>query len=310
MDVTRQAMVVELLHAQRGQQAILVRQAALSAAFRLNGCIEMVDGRPDVITVTVDDEQIAAWVLYGLRSVFEHRWRPIIEHHGSSGLTVRVNRGAAQLAVQAGLLDRAGRPVRGFPTNLVTGSMRVLIGVWQGALLTAGRFTPGARRSALRLSCPTPETVLALAGMARRLGVDTDISTSGSHGNEITIPAIAHIAAMLTLVGAPVTAGRTTRISASRPRTATPVSTRQNFNAANRDRSLSAAAVMTHRITQALDVLGARVPLHLAEAGRLRMSHPDLSLLELGKLAQPPVSKDTIAGRIRRLTTFSDQTPN
>lgn len=165
MDVTRQAMIVELLHAQRGQQAIPVRQAALSAAIRLNGCIEMVDGRPDVITVTVDDEQIAAWVLYGLRSVFEHRWRPIIEHHGPSGLTVRVTRGAAQLAVQTGLLDRAGHPVKGFPTNLVTGNMQVLIGVWQGALLTAGRFTPGARRSMLRLSCPTPETVIALAGM-------------------------------------------------------------------------------------------------------------------------------------------------
>lgn len=67
---------------------------------------------------------------------------------------------------------------------------------------------------------------------------------------------------------------------------------------------------MTDRITLALEVLGARVPLHLAEAGRLRMSHPDLSLLELGKLAQPPVSKDTIAGRIRRLTTLSDQTPD
>jgi DNA-binding transcriptional regulator WhiA len=37
------------------------------------------------------------------------------------------------------------------------------------------------------------------------------------------------------------------------------------------------------------------------KAGRLRLAHPNASLAELGALADPPMSKDAIAGLLRRL---------
>jgi DNA-binding transcriptional regulator WhiA len=52
-------------------------------------------------------------------------------------------------------------------------------------------------------------------------------------------------------------------------------------------------------------VLGDDVPEHLASAGRLRLDHRQASLEELGALADPPLTKDAIAGRIRRLINMA-----
>ena len=42
-------------------------------------------------------------------------------------------------------------------------------------------------------------------------------------------------------------------------------------------------------------------------AGQLRIEHRQASLEELGALAQPPMTKDAIAGRIRRLLAMADK---
>jgi hypothetical protein len=49
------------------------------------------------------------------------------------------------------------------------------------------------------------------------------------------------------------------------------------------------------------------VPDHLAVAGKLRLEHKQASLEELGALADPPMTKDAIAGRIRRLLALADK---
>jgi DNA-binding transcriptional regulator WhiA len=45
----------------------------------------------------------------------------------------------------------------------------------------------------------------------------------------------------------------------------------------------------------------------LLAAGRLRLEHAQASLEELGSLANPPMTKDAVAGRIRRLLTMADK---
>ena len=46
---------------------------------------------------------------------------------------------------------------------------------------------------------------------------------------------------------------------------------------------------------------------HLAAAGLLRVEHRQASLEELGRLADPPMTKDAVAGRIRRLLSMADR---
>jgi DNA-binding protein WhiA len=61
------------------------------------------------------------------------------------------------------------------------------------------------------------------------------------------------------------------------------------------------------RAQRALEILGDDVPDHLKMAGTLRVEHRQASLEELGQLHDPPLTKDAIAGRIRRLLAMADK---
>ena len=80
-----------------------------------------------------------------------------------------------------------------------------------------------------------------------------------------------------------------------------------NFDDANLRRSARAAVAAGARVQRALEILGDEVPEHLAAAGRLRLEHKQASLEELGALADPPLTKDAVAGRIRRLLAMADK---
>ena len=80
-----------------------------------------------------------------------------------------------------------------------------------------------------------------------------------------------------------------------------------NFDDANLRRSARAAVTAAARVDRAMEILGDDVPEHLADAGRLRVQHREASLEELGRLAEPPMTKDAVAGRIRRLLSMADK---
>ncbi len=61
------------------------------------------------------------------------------------------------------------------------------------------------------------------------------------------------------------------------------------------------------RVERALEILGEEIPDHLGQAGRLRLEHKQASLEELGQLSEPVLTKDAIAGRIRRLLAMADK---
>jgi DNA-binding protein WhiA len=72
-------------------------------------------------------------------------------------------------------------------------------------------------------------------------------------------------------------------------------------------RSARAAVAAGARVERALEILGEDAPEHLVAAGRLRLAHKQASLEELGQLSSPPLTKDAIAGRIRRLLAMADK---
>ncbi len=80
-----------------------------------------------------------------------------------------------------------------------------------------------------------------------------------------------------------------------------------NFDDANLRRSARAAVAAGARVERALEILGDDAPDHLLQAGRLRREHANASLEELGALADPPMTKDAVAGRIRRLLALADK---
>ena len=80
-----------------------------------------------------------------------------------------------------------------------------------------------------------------------------------------------------------------------------------NFDDANLRRSARAAVAAGARVERALEILGDEVPDHLKQAGQLRLEHKQASLEEMGRLHDPVLTKDAIAGRIRRLLAMADK---
>ena len=80
-----------------------------------------------------------------------------------------------------------------------------------------------------------------------------------------------------------------------------------NFDDANLRRSAQAAVAACARVERAMEILGDEIPAHLRQAGDLRLAHRDASLDELGHHADPPLTKDAVAGRIRRLLAMADK---
>jgi hypothetical protein len=218
---------------------------------------------------------------------------------------VRVVRDGEGLARQTGLLDPRGRPVRGLPAPVVSGGMCDAEAAWRGAFLAHGSLTEPGRSSALEITCPGPEAALALVGAARRLGVAAK-SREVRGADRVVVRDGDAIGALLTRLGAhsSVLAWEERRMRREVRATANRLA---NFDDANLRRSARAAVAAAARVERALDLLGTEAPTHLVTAGRLRLANRQASLEELGQLSDPPMTKDAVAGRIRRLLAMADK---
>ena len=218
---------------------------------------------------------------------------------------MRVVDGGEALARQTGIVDGSGRPVRGLPPAIVSGGLCDCEAAWRGAFLAHGSLTEPGRSSSLEITCPGPEAALALVGAARRLGIAAK-SREVRGVDRVVIRDGDAIGAMLTRLGAheSVLAWEERRMRREVRATANRLA---NFDDANLRRSARAAVAAGARVQRALEILGDDVPEHLVVAGRLRLEHQQASLEELGALADPPMTKDAIAGRIRRLLALADK---
>ncbi|MEX3610002.1 DNA-binding protein WhiA [Rothia sp. LK2588] len=288
-----------------------VRKAEVATILRFTSGLHLVSGRI-VIESEVDLESTARRLQYNIAEMYGHDSN--ITSVTGGGLRrggryiVRVERGGEALARQTGLLDGRGRPVRGLPPAVVNGSRADAEAVMRGAFLAHGSLTEPGRSSALEFTCPGPEAALALVGAARRLdviakarevrGVDRVVVRDGET-----------IAMLLERMGASDTLGSWRERRARKEVRAT-ANRLANFDDANLRRSAQAAVAAGARVERALQILGDNVPDHLRYAGELRVAHRQASLDELGRLADPPMTKDAIAGRIRRLLAMADKRAN
>jgi len=285
------------------------RAAELATILRFSGGLHLISGRIAVES-ELESELLARRVrrdiaeLYGVRSE--------ISRVASSGggrrtnnLLVRVLDGGETLARQTGLLDARRRPIRGLPNRVTTGGRGELAAVWRGAFLAAGSLTDPGRSAALEVTCPGNEAAMALVGAAGRLRVAAKArEVRGVH--RVVVRDGEAISAMLTIMGANTTVVSWNELRQRREVRAT-ANRLVNFDDANLRRSAQAAVAACARVERALEILGDDVPQHLRYAGELRLSHRDSSLDELGHHADPPMTKDAVAGRIRRLLAMADK---
>ncbi len=287
------------------------RKAEVSAAIRFAGGLHIVGGQI-VVEAELDTANAARRLRRDITELYGHRPDVLVLSAGGlrrgSRYVLRVAQDGATLARQVGLIDNRGRPVRGLPPKVVSASACDSEAAWRGAFLAHGSLTEPGRSSALEITCPGPEAALALVGAARRIGIQ--VKAREVRGiDRVVIRDGDAIAAMLTRLGAhdAVLAWEERRMRREVRATANRLA---NFDDANLRRSAQAAVAAGARVERALAILGDEVPDHLREAGLLRIEHKQASLEELGQLADPPMTKDAVAGRIRRLLAMADKKAN
>ena len=290
-----------------------VRVAEVTTILRFSGGLHSIAGRV-AVEAEVDAETLAKRVSRDLAEIYGVR-PEIAQVKSSSAQAGGVNDGARwavrvigageTLARQTGLLDARRRPVRGLPNRLTTGSPDELAGIWRGAFLAAGSLSEPGRSAVLEVSCPSSEAAMALVGAAHRLGV-TAKAREVRGLPRVVVRESEAIQKILTVMGARRTAVAWEEMRQRREVRAG-VNRLVNFDDANLRRSAQAAVAACARVERALEILGDEVPDHLRMAGDLRLAHRDASLDELGHHADPPLTKDAVAGRIRRLLAMADK---
>jgi DNA-binding protein WhiA len=284
------------------------RKAEVSAMLRFGGGLHIVSGRI-IVEAELDTGAAARRLRREIHEVYGHESGMAVVAAGGlrkgSRYVVRVVRDGETLARQTGLIDARGRPVRGLPPQVVSGGVCDAEAAWRGAFLAHGSLTEPGRSSALEVTCPGAEAALALVGAARRLGVPAKAREVRGVDRVVVRDGDA-IAAMLTRLGAhdSVLAWEERRVRREVRATANRLA---NFDDANLRRSARAAVAAGARVERALEILADEVPEHLRAAGELRLKHKQASLEELGQLSDPPLTKDAVAGRIRRLLAMADK---
>jgi cell division protein WhiA len=288
--------------------SVSARRAEVSSLLRFAGGLHIVAGRV-VVEAEVDLGIIARRLRKDIHDLYGYN--AVVHVLSASGIrkstryVVRVAKDGEALARQTGLLDLRGRPVRGLPAQVVGGSVNDAEAAWRGAFLAHGSLTEPGRSSALEVSCPGPEAALALVGAARRLGISAK-AREVRGVDRVVIRDGDTIAALLTRMGAhdALMVWEERRMRKEVRATANRLA---SFDDANLRRSAQAAVAAGARVERALEILGEDVPEHLRYAGELRVAHKQASLDELGRLAEPAMTKDAIAGRIRRLLAMADK---
>jgi DNA-binding protein WhiA len=284
------------------------RKSEVAATLRFANGLHVVSGKI-VIEAELDTGAAARRLRTDIADVFGHSSDLVVVN--GNGLRrgtrymVRVVKDGDALARQTGLVDSRGRPARGLPAQVVSGGPCDCVAAWRGAFLAHGSLTEPGRSMALEVTCPGPEAALALVGAARRLGISAKAREVRGIDRVVVRDGDA-IAALLTHLGAHDSLmaweerrmRREVRASANRL---------ANFDDANLRRSARAAVAAGARVERALEILGDEVPEHLRIAGDLRVQHQQASLEELGQLHTPQLTKDAVAGRIRRLLATADK---
>lgn len=286
------------------------RRIQASTMIRFGGGLHLIR-RHIVIEAVFSRISAAKW----LESAIEHEYhhdtellevkRSTAQGQSSVKYAVRVIRQGGPLALQTGLLDERKHPVRGLPAQVLQGNKAENIAALRGAFLAHGELSDPGRSSYLQIVCPGYEAAAQLVALAKNVSLHPTIKLY-RNTELFELKDADAIERLLLLMGAHRTSREWSgkRSDGLRRGEANRLA---NFDDANMRRSAKAAVEASAKVRHAFSVLGDDVPEKLRKAGQLRLDHKDASLDELGRLSDPPITKDAIAGRIRRLFQLSQK---
>lgn len=202
------------------------------------------------------------------------------------------------LAARLGLVDDAGRPIRGLP-----GLVEPVV-VVRAALLTVAAISAPGRGVHLEFRVPSravgDELVAAIG----------DVATGGHLADtreRVVVKSGTTVSTLLSAAGA-VQAAAEFDERRHRRRLRNDATRLANADAANLRRTIEAAQQQLDVVERAVAAVGwSGLGEELRALALARLVNPTASLAELGELCDPPVGKSAVHRRMRRLEELADQ---
>lgn len=180
------------------------------------------------------------------------------------------------------------------------------IAFFRGAFLAGGSVTDPAKGYHLELTTSHASVNRELLTLLRETGFAPKSAQRGA--NHMTyFKQSEAIADFLTAVGAPLAAMELMNAKAEKDLRGG-VNRRVNCDAHNLDKAVDAAQEQLQAIRRVLQYQSLEeLPPKLAEAARLRLDNPDLTLSELAALCDPPITKSSLSYRLKKLSELEGE---
>jgi DNA-binding protein WhiA len=285
------------------------RRAELAALLRSAGTFHILGGGRFALEVEVPDAGLARKVYAGLAAGFASHAEIRIVEPGRARprqqFLIRVEEAELAPFIEAGVLDGSGRIRPGVPTKLV--ARRCCAGSYlRGSFLAHGSVSEPRAPVHFEVRTPDRTTARGTRALVERLGASARVR---EHRGAFAVYAkdgqtVGRVLAAMGATDAYLgweqgNVWKSVRGEANRL---------ANCDEANARRTARAAMEQRAWAEQVLAVFGDRgLAPALAEIAHLRLSHPDATLEELGRLCRPPITKPAAADRLRRLGRLAEE---
>lgn len=285
-------------------------RAELSALIRVEGTLHYTGGGRMRLEIATETAPVARKVIKLLHSVFELETeltvRRSVLHKSNNYLITVVSQPALPGALsELGILGDDRTPLYQVPKWLVKKDC-CAVAYLRGMFLGGGFVADPHGDFHFELTAESEEIAADLVKLMARFDINARVtSRRGSYA--VYLKGAEPIVMFLALVGAHRALLRTEDVRILKEMR-NDVNRLVNAETANLQKTAEAAAdqvaaVRSLERARGLDAL----PPALREIAYLRLEHPDVSLRELGELADPPLSKSAVYHRIRRLEELAEE---
>ena len=282
----------------------------LAALLRAGGRIAMLGGGKLALTFSTDHSPVARKMIkllkgnYSLETEVMVGRRPTLRKNRTYLVRVPFQPGLTDLLKGAGIMDPAGNLTDwGNLSDLQQDHCKR--SYLRGTFLGTGWVSSPERQHHLEFTTTETEAADALGQMLFSYGIPVRMSYR-KDTMVLYIKDADHVVRFLTVVGANDSVLEYEGVRTIKEMRNL-VNRQVNAETANLTKTAEAAARQVEALERLQAAGGlAHLPAPLRELAALRMSHPDVSLKELGEMCHPPVGKSGVAHRMRQLMSLAE----
>jgi DNA-binding protein WhiA len=285
-------------------------KAELAALVRIEGTLHITGPERYRLEIATETAPVARTVIkllhkvYGLKTELTVR-RSVLHKTNNYLITVPAQPKLPKALAELGVLDEAQGFTSGISPTLVKREC-CAIAYLRGSFLGGGFVADPRGDFHFELTAETEQLAQDLVALMRRFDIEARVAQRrGTYA--VYLKGAEPIVTFLALVGAHRALLRTEDVRIIKSMR-NDVNRIVNAELANQQKTAEAAVGQIDAINTLVDTVGLEsIPPALRELAELRLANPDVSLRELGELAEPPLTKSAVYHRVRRIEELADQ---